>query len=74
MLILRKVINDDRMRRWKVQELWHQADLGLNFSSIISLANALNSFVTEILRFCLMIVKILSISKGTTIYHILKNF
>ena len=70
MLILRKVVSDDGMRRWKVQEHWHQADLSLNFSSIISLANALNSFVTEILRLCLMVVKILSISKGTIIYHI----
>ena len=34
------------------------------------LSNALNSFVTEILRLCLMVVKILSISKGTIIYHI----
>ena len=70
MLILRKVVSDDGTRRWKVQELWHQADLSLNFNSIVSLANALNSFVTEILRLCLMVVKILSISKGTIIYHI----
>lgn len=62
LLTLREAVSDGGMRRWEVQECCHQAGLGLNVSSITSLAGGLNSFETEVPRLCLTVLKILSVS------------